>query len=136
MGEENQIQHRKSPPPHIEYLNSKPKLGEGPILTCRRGVALATVLALGALLAVLTMAVVACVLPHYRAHNFEQDQIQAYWNARAGAEAYLAGTVHLPAEKSSLKVGSCTLTREPGRLVFEGRSGRARERVVLREAQP
>lgn len=82
------------------------------------------------------MAVVAFVLPHYRAHHFDQDQIQAYWNARAGAEAHLAGTVHLSPGKSSLQVGACTLTREAGRLVFEGRCGKARERVVLPEARP
>lgn len=111
----------------------------------RKGIALITALAVGALLSILAGAFLVLLVNDYQAASLRQQAIQAEWNARAGLEHYLASNELPPRDKETgerqivVKPGNvcrCLRDSSTGDIRFEGVSGQARRTLVLVGGDP
>lgn len=107
-----------------------------------RGIALITVLSVGAILAIFAGAFLVSMLNNYQAARVRQQAIQAEWNARAGLEHYrVEGLPAVNPETGErilyIKPGSqqnyCRVHLEAttGDVRFEGVSGRVHRSITL-----
>lgn len=102
------------------------------------GMALLTTLMVGAVLAILALALVGLFLNDYQTAARQQRSIQAYWNARSGIEAYLQSG-KLPSDGAFRwgKTDRCQVQADTsGNVIFTGQSGNVQHRITLLGGDP
>lgn len=102
-----------------------------------RGIALLTTLAVGVILTILAVSLLALYYQDFSAQRTQQRSLQAYWNARSGVERYSLER-RLPADLryDFGKAGSCSVQDVKGDLVFEGLSAGYAQRIRLQHGNP
>jgi type II secretory pathway pseudopilin PulG len=103
----------------------------------RRGIALLTTLAVGAVLTILAVSLLTLYFNDYHSQKIQQQAIQAYWNARSGVETY-CDSRHLPTDGryDFGAVGLCQVTQSGTNLVFTGQSGSVHRTITLLSGDP
>ena len=104
-------------------------------MTTRRGVALITVLGVGACLVVLIGALLSLTVTDYRWQGRRQQRLQAYWDARSGLEHERAGDAHQSLQVAPGNV--CERQQQAdGSVSLRGHSGTASWQLTVSAADP
>ena len=103
----------------------------------RRGVALLFVLSTGVILVLLSGGLLSLYFSDAYSQGQQQQSIQAYWNARSGLEKFSSERT-IP--KSQLYVfgerGDCRIWSEGKDVYLEGRFGKQKRKLLLRDRNP
>ena len=102
-----------------------------------RGIALLTTLAVGVILTILAVSLLALYYEDFSAQRVQQHSIQAYWNARSAVERYSQNRQLPPSGRYDFaEAGTCSVQEVKGELVFEGRSGSSNQKIRLQSGNP
>jgi Tfp pilus assembly protein PilV len=77
----------------------------------RSGIALLTSLVTGVILVILGLALVGLYFSDFAAYRHQQRSVQAYWNARSGAERYALERTVPPNGLIKLAAGECHIEK-------------------------
>lgn len=103
----------------------------------KRGVALLYTLSVGVILILLSVSLLSLYSAEVHSQTQQQQALQAYWNARSGVERYcLARWIPAGGQYNFAAHGTCRVEHTQEGLLFEGRCGRQRRCILLKNGEP